>query len=80
VSPDPEVHTTPAGLRFRLLDGDASPEELEVLALALDRLAALERGGQPSPWASAARPGAGTRAHPTGRGWGSSLRAGPRRP
>ena len=52
------VHLTPAGLRFTLVKGDPDATELRVLAAALDRLATLERGDRPSPWASAGRPGA----------------------
>jgi hypothetical protein len=69
------VHVTPAGLRFQLLRGEATQEELEILAVALDRLAALERGGDPGPWARVGRPGAGPQAWPAGTRWAAADRA-----
>jgi hypothetical protein len=77
---DRPVLATPAGLRFRVLHGEPAPEELEVLAAALDRLATLERGDRPSPWVTAARPGAGVRAWSPGSRWANSLRGQAPRP
>jgi len=71
-----DVHVTPAGLRFQLLRGEATPQELEVLAAALDRLAALERGGDPGPWARAGRADPGSPGWPVGARWASVDRAG----
>jgi hypothetical protein len=74
--PASPLHTTPSGLRWSVLSGpDATAEEQEILAAAIDRLAALERGDRPSPWAGSARPGAGLRAWPAGSRYGASTRA-----
>jgi hypothetical protein len=66
--------TSPSGLRWQLLAGEADDEEREVLAAAIDRLVNLERADRPSPWARTARPGAGTRAWSSGQRWAGSVR------
>ena len=68
------VLTTPAGLRWQLLAGQAGPEELEVLGAALDRLATIEAGARPSAWLTSSRPGAGVRAWAPGTRWSHSQR------
>lgn len=71
--PEPPVHTTASGLRFQVTRGAADPEELEVLAAAIDRLAALD-SEQLGPWVSGHRPGVGLRAWTSGARWANSLR------
>jgi hypothetical protein len=72
---DDRLRTTPSGLRWYVISGpEADAEEQEILDTAIDRLAALERGDRPSPWAGTARPGAGLRAWPAGSRYGASVR------
>jgi hypothetical protein len=70
---DQPVLTTASGLRFQVTRGTADPEELEVLAAAIDRLAALD-SEQLGPWVSGHRPGIGLRAWGSGDRWTNSLR------
>ena len=71
---DGPIQVTPSGRRWRLLKGDAGPEQLEVLGAAIDRLAAIEALGRPSPWVTTSRPGAGVRAWSPGARWSHSVR------
>jgi hypothetical protein len=66
---------TPDGLRFAVVKGTPDDDEQQVLALAIDRMAAWDRGQEPSPWVTSTRPGIGLRAWPPGTRWGTSLRA-----
>jgi hypothetical protein len=71
------VHTTPAGRRFRILGGgEASDEDVEVLAAAIDRYATQLAEQQLGPWTTARRLGIGTRAWEPGKRWAATDRAG----
>jgi len=71
-----EVHTTPAGRRFRVLAGcETTPEDVEVLAAAIDRYATLLAEQQLGPWTTARRPGIGARAWEPGKRWATRNRA-----
>lgn len=73
---DPQqVRTTASGLRFQVTRGNPDPEELEVLAAAIDRLAALDSEQQLGPWVTARRPGIGLRAWGPGERWTNSQRS-----
>lgn len=71
-----EVRTTANGLRYKVTRGTADPEELEVLAAAIDRLAALDSEQQLGPWVTGRRPGIGLRAWSSADRWSNSLRSG----
>jgi hypothetical protein len=66
---------TPDGLRFEVVKGTPEDQELEVLALAIDRMAAWDRGQRLGPWVTTSRPGIGVRAYQPGSRWSASLRA-----
>jgi hypothetical protein len=70
------VHSSPEGLRFRILRGVPEDDEVDVLGLALDRHTAWDQSHQPSTWVLAVRPGIGLRAWPAGTRWSNSLRSG----
>jgi hypothetical protein len=72
---EPGVLRTPEGLRFRVVKGVPEGEEAELLALAIDRLAARERDREVRPWATNLRPGIGVRAYEPGSRWAHSLRS-----
>ena len=69
------VLRTPDGLRFQVVKGSLEPEQSDVLAMAIDRLAARERDRDIGPWATSTRPGIGVRAYEPGSRWGQSLRS-----
>jgi hypothetical protein len=72
---DGPVHTTPAGRRFQVLGGgDASAEDVELLAAAIDRYATLLAEQQLGPWTTARRPGIGSRAWQPGTRWATRNR------
>jgi hypothetical protein len=70
-----EIHSSPEGLRFRILRGMPEDDEIEVLGMALDRNAASDQSRQPRTWVTAVRPGIGLRAWPAGTRWSNSLRS-----
>jgi hypothetical protein len=70
------IHTTPAGRRFEVLaGGETGPEDIEVLAAAIDRHATFLHEQQLGPWTTARRPGIGARAWEPGRRWALKDRA-----
>ena len=69
------VLRTPDGLRFEVVKGVPDEEEAEVLAAAIDRVAAWDRSQEPGPWVTNIRPGIGVRAYAPGSRWGASLRS-----